>query len=347
MMPKQKISNRVHAESGNAVVFVLVALVVVAVGALSYFSGAFSPTDSGKADMAQSASESQPAAGEGDEGQTKKMADADDGAVTDAQDAHLTIEPGNPVVAKVAGQEVKRADVIGFIQTLPANVQQLPPEQLFPLATEQVVNAKIIGEKVKGVKLDNDPVVKAQLAAAKDRIVRTVFMQKEIEKAMTEDRLKAAYTEYKKNFPKIEEIKARHILVKDEALAKDLIKKINAGGDFAALAKEYSIDATKDNGGQLNYFSEKDVVPEFAKAAFSQKIGEISKAPVKSDFGYHIVEVQDKRQRQPATYEQAKPFLAGQLQNAVLNEIVQKWRSKANVEIFDINGNAIEPAAGE
>ena len=114
-----------------------------------------------------------------------------------------------------------------------------------------------------------------------------------------------------------------------------------------AMAKEYSIDGTKNSGGQLAYFTDKEVVPEFAKAVFAQKVGSLSDKPVKSQFGYHVVEVQDKRQRQPASYEQVKTFLAAELQNEVLGELMDSWRKKADVKLFDINGDAIEPAAGE
>lgn len=342
-MPKQEnikpAAFKAVSEKGNAVIAVLVVLVIVAVGALAYMSGQLNIGKPGASETAATtaAAQTAPASGQAEQQQQAQAPEV----------PPLEIRQGNPVVAKVAGDEIKRLDVLNFIQSLPPNARQLPPAQLFPVATQQVINARLIQEKAKKANLDNDKLVKEQLAAAKEQIVRTVFVQKEVEKAITEDRLKAAYEQYKAAFPEIEEAKARHILVKEESEAKDIIKKLKDGGDFAALAKESSIDATKDNGGQLSYFSEKEVVPEFAKAAFSQKVGEVSSKPVKSEFGYHIIEVQDKRQRPPATFEVAKPFLAGQLQNVVLNEIMQKWRDEAKVEIFDINGDAIEPAAGE
>ena len=165
---------------------------------------------------------------------------------------------------------------------------------------------------------------------------------------MTDERLKEVYDEYVKNFPEVPEVKTAHILVKDEALAKDILKQLNEGGDFAVLAKEHSIDATKDNGGSLGYISRQDqVIPEFLEAAFALKDGGISKEPLKSEFGYHIIKVEDERMRPPASFEQAKPFLASQIQAQVLNELMSSWRADAKVEVFDINGDAIEPAAGE
>ena len=322
-------------ESGNAIVIVLVALIVVLGGAGAYVSmngmpGAEASND--KAETAQVAA-SQPASGE---------------EAAQAQAPEFEIKQGNPTVAKIGDKEIKRVDVLNYIQKLPPQMQQLPAPQLFPLATVQVVNAELIGKRAANAKLDNDPAVKQQLAAAKDQIVRQVFVQKEVDKALTDERIKQAYEAYKTNFPKIEEVKARHILVKEEAEAKDVLKKLKDGGDFAALAKEHSFDTgTKEKGGQLAYVAENEVVPEFAKAAFAQEIGKLSAAPVKSQFGYHIIEVQDKRNRPVPEFEQAKLFLASQLRNVVLEEVLQKWRAADKVEVFDINGDAFEPAAGE
>lgn len=340
------------AQRGNAAIIALVLLVVAAVGAAVFFSGKIG---AGKED---SAAQQTAAAGQETPAQTETAAGESDGETAEAPaeekaeneaaaESAEGDDPGNPVVAKVNGKEITRLEVLSFIQTLPPQTRQIPVEQLFPLALDQVVNAELIGDKVKGVNLDKDPEVEKQMKLARQQIVRTVFMQKEAEKAVTEDMIKAAYEEYKKDFPKIEEVKARHILVKEEALAKDVIKQLEDGADFSALAKEHSFDATKDRGGELSFFSKQDVVPQFGEAAFSMDINEISKTPVKSDFGYHVIQVLEKRQRPPAEYEKAKPYLVAQLRGKVLGDIVEKWRDEAKIEIFDINGKPVEPAAGD
>lgn len=326
------MTQKIHSkESGNVVVIVLVVLVIAAIGGMAYFSGHLAKKD--RAAESEAAPAVETASGEAAEAPTSE--------------SQTEIKPGNPVVAKIGDQEVTRIDVFNFMQTLPAETRQLPMDQLFPLVQNQLINMALVKEKASEVNLDNDPLVKQQLAAAKENIVPVVFMQREVEKELNDTRLKAAYDQYVANFPEIEEAKSRHILVEDEALAKDLIKQLNDGGSFEDLAKEHSTDGTAQNGGELGYFAKTDVVPEFGEAAFSQEIGAISAAPVKSEFGFHVIKVEERRQRPPATFEQAKPFLAGQLRNAVTNEIVAKWREEAGVEIFDINGDAIEPAAGE
>jgi peptidyl-prolyl cis-trans isomerase C len=320
-----------HKQSGNAGVIALVILAVAAIGAFAYFA-----TQKGNQSVAATAS-----------APTASAASAAGGDTATAASNLPEIVPGNPVVAKVDGKDITRLDVLNFVQTLSPQVKQLPLEQLFPMAVDQLVNTQIIMEKTKDVNLDNDPEVQKQLEAAKDQIERSVYIQKEVNKKVTDDKVKEAYDLYVKNFPDVQEVKARHILVKDEAKAKDLIKQLDGGADFAKLATENSTDGTAKTGGDLGYFTEKEVVPEFAKAAFDTAPGSYTKAPVKTDFGYHVIRVEEKRKRPAATFEQAKPILEAQLRRDVLETMIKDWRSSSKIETFDINGNKIEPSAGQ
>jgi peptidyl-prolyl cis-trans isomerase C len=168
-----------------------------------------------------------------------------------------------------------------------------------------------------------------------------------VNKKISESRLKDAYEKYVKAFPDVQDVKARHILVKDEAKAKDLIKQLGEGKDFAELAKANSTDGTAQNGGELGYFAKTEVVPPFADAAFALNVGEYSKTPVKTDFGYHVIKVEEKRKRPPAAYDEIKPLLETQLRREILEETVEAWRDDAQIERFDINGKPIEPAGGD
>lgn len=327
-------SSQSPAAQGKLTLIGLAALAIAAIGGIAYFTGA----------IGGSGEQTETAQVTANDGATQAVADVQP-AAADAKADGVPASAENPVVAKVSGEDITRADVLAFIQTLSPQARQMPAEQLFPLATEQLVNAELIKQKLKGVNLENDPLVKAEMKVAKEQIVRSVFMQKEADKALTDDVLMKAYEEFKKNFPDIDEAKARHILVKDEAQANEIIKKLQAGGDFAALAKEFSIDGTKEKGGELNYFAKAEVVPEFGNAAFAMNVKEVSTKPVKSQFGYHIIEILDKRKRQPPTFEQAKPFLANQLRGQALNSVIAQWRNEAKVEMFDMNGNPLKPAA--
>jgi peptidyl-prolyl cis-trans isomerase C len=332
-----------HNQSGNALIIVLAVLVVVAVGALAYFSGKAGKIGQPEVNNAVAATA---AADKTD--QPVDVKDTSDAAEVAAPGAAVpAIKPGNPVVAKLKGAEVTRLEVFNFIQSLPPQTRQLPLEQLYPMALEQVINSKIIAEKTKDINLDNDAEVKKQLAEAKKQITRTVYIENMVNKKIDEKRLKDVYAEYVKSFPDVDDIKARHILVKDEAKAKDLIKELNSGKDFAELAKANSIDGTAASGGELGYFAKTEVVPAFADAAFALTVGEYSKKPVKTDFGYHIIKVEEKRKRPPAAYNDIKPYLETQVRRQILDETVQAWRDEANIERFDINGDPVEPSAGD
>jgi len=334
-------------QSGNAIVIVLVILVIAAIGALGYLS-----TQMKDGGQTAAAPQDVAAAETTEQSATEKTADNSELTVPPAQSAAAEenkqpeIKPGNPVVAKLGKTDITRQDVLESVQNFPPQMRQLPLNQLFPLAVDQVLNAKIIEKKTEGVNLDSDPEVKKQLAAAKDQIVRTVYLQKQISKNLTDDRVKKAYDEYVATFEKVEEVKAAHILVEDEATAKEVVTKLIETGDFAGLAKEYSKDSTAENGGTLGYFTKTDVVKEFGDSAFSMEPGTYTKDPVKSEFGYHIIQVQDKRLREPAPMEEVKPFLEADLRRVVLEEIIAGWRDAETIERFDINGDAIEPAAG-
>ncbi len=250
----------------------------------------------------------------------------------------------NPVLAKVNGEEIRRLEVMEFVNSMPAQMRQIPLAQLYPMALEQSIANKIVDAKASKSGLENDKDVKEQLYDLKQQIIRAKFLENEIKSRVGEDRIKAKYEEYLKNFPETEEVKAAHILVDNEKLAKDIIKKLDKGADFAALAKEFSKDGSAQNGGELGYFTKNEVVPEFAKAAFETKPGTYAKKPIKSDFGFHVLKVEEKRMRPPETFEKIAQLLEQELHRAAFEEIMNEWKSAAKIERFDINGKPIPDA---
>lgn len=252
----------------------------------------------------------------------------------------------DPVVAKVDGDTILRSDVIEFMQNLPPQMKQLPPETIFPMALEQVINGKIVENKAEKTDVASDPEVAKRMDQAKEQITRAVYVEKEIEKNLSADRVKKAYDKIVAEQGKVEEVKARHILVEKESEAKDIIKKLADGAKFEDLAKEMSKDtANKATGGDLGYFTKDSMVKEFADAAFSMKKGETSKEPVKTQFGYHVIQVEDRRNRPAPDFETVKPQVEAQERRAILTELLESWRKKADVETFDMNGKPVEAAA--
>lgn len=145
------------------------------------------------------------------------------------------------------------------------------------------------------------------LADVKEDIKRNVETNKLLEDRIeiTDEEMKTYFEENKDQYAQTEQVQASHILVEDEATAKEVEEKLDAGEDFAELAKEYSTDSSAESGGDLGYFGKGEMVAEFEEAAFSMEIGEISD-PVKSEFGYHIIKVVDKKEAKDAVYEDVK-----------------------------------------
>lgn len=248
----------------------------------------------------------------------------------------------DPVVAKVNGEPVYRTDVLEFIKTLPEQMRQVDPKQIFPMAIEQVISGKIVDEKAKAEGFGSDPLVAERMDDARVQIIRSVYAEKQLDKVVTADKVKAAYDEIVKNMPKVDEVHARHILVDSESQAKDIISKLNAGAKFEDLAKEFSKDKSNSgNGGDLGYFAQGDMVKEFADEAFALKPNEYTKTPVKTQFGYHVVQSLDKRVRPAPKFDDVKMQVEGQVKRDTLNKLVAEWRGKATVEEFDYDGNPL------
>lgn len=326
------MKSHLQLEKGNAVVIVLIVLAVISVGALAYLSGKMAGEQTTKVAASDVISE-------------QDVAEAS----TETQEAapQIEIQPGNPTIAILNGKEIKRAQIVDYVQGLPIQARQLPLDQLFPAAVNQLINEELARAKAKSSNIATDEEVKNRLEAAKTEIMATVYLQREVEERTTEELLQQAYDAYVASFPQVEEARASHILVEEEKLAKKLIQDLEKGADFSELVAEHSIDTGSiQAGGDIGYFTKADVVPEFAEAAFEQELNKHSFKPVKSQFGFHIITVTDRRQREPASFEEAQQFLEPQIRQAVLQQAFAEWREEAEIELFDINGNPIEPAAG-
>lgn len=263
-------------------------------------------------------------------------------AATDAEGDAPMIKLGNPVVATVYGEDVMRSDVFNFISNLPENVRQMPIQNLFPLALDQVVNNRVISEKAKSANLSEDKEVTDLVTQAKDQIIRNVYLERQVTAQITNKKLTEAYQNLLENISKIQETKARHILVQSEDEAKAIIKQLDDGADFAELAKEKSTGPSAERGGDLGYFAKNEMVPEFAEVAFSLDVGQYTKDPVKTQFGWHVISVEDRRQRPEPEFEKVKPQLEAQLRQQTLAELVDGWKKDAKIEKFDINGEKVQ-----
>lgn len=259
-----------------------------------------------------------------------------------------TASEGDPtVVAKVEGRTITRGDVEEFVSNIP-QLQQQPMEQVFPLAREELVTGEIIDMRADKEGTANDPEVAERLELAREGIVRTVYLEKKVNEKLTDAELRKAYEDFKtqQEGARQEEVKARHILVDSEDKAKELIAKLQDGADFAKLAEETSSDsASGAKGGDLGYFTKAQMVPAFSQAAFALEKGEVTDEPVKSQFGYHVIKVEDKRMQPLPSFEEVKTFLEVQKRREILESMLKEWRQDADVTLYNLDGSPQESMA--
>lgn len=244
----------------------------------------------------------------------------------------------DPVAAKVNGDTIHRSDVLAVQKQLPAQYRDVPLEQIYPLLLDEMIDGRLATAEARRQKLQNDAAVKRQIVRAEDTILRDAYFDREVAKVLTEEELHRRYDEIVANMPKQEEIRARHILVGTKEEAEAIIKQLQAGADFATLAKEKSTDGSSAEGGDLGYFTQGAMVEPFWDAAAALKPGEISTTPVETQFGWHVIQVEDRRPVQAPPYDSVRDQLYAQLSRQVISDHLQQLRSKAKVERFNLDG---------
>jgi peptidyl-prolyl cis-trans isomerase C len=244
----------------------------------------------------------------------------------------------DPVVARVDAKEIHRSDLVTALNSMPPQVQQMQMSQIYPLLVDRMVDIKLIANAGRAAGLAADPEVKRKVAEAEDRAIQEAYLDGKVKKQITDEAIRKKYQDELAGNPPEDEVHARHILVAKEEDAKAIIAQLQKGADFAALAKQKSTDGSAREGGDLGFFSHDEMVPEFADAAFAMKPGEISKVPVKTQFGYHVIKVEERRKQTAPSFDQAKDEIAGELQQELTKATVQDLRAKAKVERFDIDG---------
>ena len=213
----------------------------------------------------------------------------------------------DPILAKVGGQDIHLSDLKSAAETLPPQARAMPPQQLFPMLLEQMIDAQALLIEAEKIGLNKDPDVQRTMRLAQERALESAMLNKVVRPQVTEEAVKARYDQDYAGKPGETEVHARHILVPDEATAKKVIAELKKGGDFAALSKQYSKDpGAAQQGGDLGFFKKTDMVPEFANAAFELKDKDITPVPVKTQFGWHVIQTLEHRTSQPPPFDQSK-----------------------------------------
>jgi peptidyl-prolyl cis-trans isomerase C len=245
---------------------------------------------------------------------------------------------GNTVVARVDGTELHFSDVEAAQQSLPPQAQKLPLQQIYPMLLERLVDGALIAEAGRKEQLEQDPELQLRLKRYEDRLIQEAYVGRAIKDAETEDRLKARYQVFAKEKAGQEEVHARHILVKTEAEAKSVIADLDKGADFAGLAQKYSSDPSAASGGDLGYFGHDDMVKDFADAAFALPAGKYTTTPVKTEFGWHVIKVEDHRVSTPPGFDDARQEVSQLVAREAVETKLKELRSTAKIETYGLDG---------
>jgi peptidyl-prolyl cis-trans isomerase C len=253
----------------------------------------------------------------------------------------LRAEDANPVLAKVNGAEIRQSDVTLAEEELGPSLAQMDPATKKESVLAFLIDMKIVAKAAEAKKIEDRDDFKARLAFTRSRLLMDNLLAAEGKAATTNEAMKKVYDEAAKQIEGEQEVHARHILVESEDEAKAIEAELKKGADFAELAKKKSKDPGAADGGDLGFFTRDQMVPEFSTVAFALEPGNVSD-PVKSQFGWHVIKVEEKRNRKAPDFEQVKAQIETYVMRKAQAEYVAKLRESAKVERMDQASN--EPA---
>lgn len=244
----------------------------------------------------------------------------------------------DPVVAIVNGTKILKSELMAARENLPEEYRPIPIEQIYPVLLSSLVDSKLVAADAKARNLNEEDGYKERLAQIADQVLERYAVRQAVEEAVTDEKLRAEY-DSRHSGEAAMEVNARHILVatNDEAVA--IIKQLDDGADFAELAKEKSTGPSGANGGSLGYFAKGQMVPPFEEAAFALEKGMHTKEPVQTQFGFHVIKVEDSRAKTPPTFEASVDEIRNELAQAAAAQYIEDLRGAAKIERFNLDGS--------
>ncbi len=264
-------------------------------------------------------------------------------AVVLAAGLPVRAEDANPVLAKVNGAEIRQSDVALAEEELGPSLAQMDPATKKDNVLAFLIDMKIVAKAAEDKKIENSEEFKKKLAFTRNRLLMDSLLASEGKAATTDEAMKKVYEEAAKQISGEQEVHARHILVETEDEAKAVKAELDKGADFAELAKKKSKDPGSADGGDLGFFTKEQMVPEFSAVAFALEPGKISD-PVKSQFGWHVIKVEEKRSRKAPDFEQVKAQIEQYVTRKAQADYVAKLRAEAKVERLDQPADAAKDA---
>ncbi len=245
----------------------------------------------------------------------------------------------DPVVALVNDVKFYKSDVERARKQLPLEAQKYPSAVVYKHLIKSLIDTHLVATAARKDKLDKRLKIVKQVRRIEDQVLHKTYLDERIVAAVTDKRLKELYEIFRTSNSDTKEIRARHILLETREQAMEVIRQLNEGVDFANLAKKLSTGPSGKQGGDLGYFSRERMVPPFSKGAFATSVGQFTAQPVKTQFGWHVIKVEDKRTVKAKPFDQVKMQLRKQLINDLENSIISELRNAASIKIFGPDGS--------
>ncbi len=244
----------------------------------------------------------------------------------------------NGVAAVVNGETIKVEEIKKVYDETPQISNKETFEVFYPKALDVWINSVVLRQGAKRTNVQNSKEYKEQLALIEKDLAGKIYLSNLVEDKISDESLSNLYEKYKSEFQSEKEINARHILVDDEKVANEIVAKLKKGEDFSKLAQEYS----KEQEASLGWFTKNMMVPEFGEAAFKMRKGQYSREPIKTQFGYHLIFVDDIRTSKPMEFEKIAPQLKAVLTQQATYEVFEEINNNAKVEKYELDGKVMQ-----
>ena len=254
--------------------------------------------------------------------------------LAEAQEQKVAADKPSTVVARVNGYEITAREVELAGEEVAAQLRDVPPKMRYPLLVQYLIERHLLAQKALKEGLANSEEYKRRLRYYQYKALRDAYFVKKIKPRVTKDKIREVYERETKKVKPIERVRARHILVSTREEAEKILAELKKGAKFEDLARKYSKDGSKEFGGDLGYFTFDEMVPEFSKVAFSLKKGEVSK-PVKTEYGWHIIKVEDRKKIGPRPLEEVAPGIEALLLRQEVQKEVAALSKAGKIELLD------------
>lgn len=241
----------------------------------------------------------------------------------------------NKTIATLNGQQITEADMALAEQQLGAQFGRLPEAERRVAILSALIDLNLLAKAAEEQQLDQTEDFKMQQTFLRGQALHSAYIEKNVISGISDEEVRARYDQEVAKVTMPEELHARHILVEDEQEAKDIIAEIEAGGDFIEIAKEKSKDGAAANGGDLGFFTKGRMVPEFEAVAFTIEPGQVGKEPVQTQFGWHVIKVEEKRQQPAPAFDQISDEIRSVVIREKYVEELKTIRDQSDLDIPD------------